>query len=146
MSFHLSKHEKDRVGSSIGSVRSKDIIDFPNQSSLSSGDMLKWHISNNGTGKWIKTPGTGDNYDRIVDNSNNIAALNTKIDITKIETLEDIVNIFTDNLKKVLKENNFEILLESVNVKKFHVHSHQLEDILVSNKDETFYVCDHCSS
>ena len=42
------------------------------------------------------------------------------------------------------KENNFEILLESVNVKKFHVHSHQLEDILVSNKDETFYVCDHC--
>ena len=86
-----------------------------------------------------------DKYKRIfIASSELFSGFKVEIDITKIETLEDIVEIFTDNLKKVLKENNFEILLESVNVKKFHVHSHQLEDILVSNKDETFYVCDHC--
>jgi hypothetical protein len=68
------------------------------------------------------------------------------VDVRNIDTLDDIVIKFTDNLKKVLKEYNFEILHDSVNVKKFHIHSHTLEDILVSNKDEIFYVCDHCSS
>ena len=42
------------------------------------------------------------------------------------------------------KKYNFEVLLESVNVKKFHVHSHTLEQILISNKDEIIYICDHC--
>jgi len=88
-----------------------------------------------------------DEYKRIfIASSELFSGFKVEINITKIENLEDIVNIFTDNLKKVLKENNFEILLESVNIKKFHVHSHNLEDILVSNKNEIFYVCDHCSA
>ena len=67
-----------------------------------------------------------------------------EINIQSIDTLDHIIKIFTDELKTVLKKYNFEILLESVNVKKFHVHSHTLEQILISNKDEIIYTCDHC--
>ena len=67
-----------------------------------------------------------------------------EINIQSIDTLDHIIKIFTDELKTVLKKYNFEILLESVNVKKFHVHSHTLEQILISNKDEIIYICDHC--
>ena len=67
-----------------------------------------------------------------------------EINIQSIDTLDHIIKIFTDELKTVLKKYNFEILLESVNVKKFHVHSHTLEQILILNKDEIIYICDHC--
>ena len=67
-----------------------------------------------------------------------------EMNIQSIDTLDHIIKIFTDELKTVLKKYNFEILLESVNVKKFHVHSHTLEQILISNKDEIIYICDHC--
>jgi predicted transcriptional regulator len=67
-----------------------------------------------------------------------------EINIQSIDTVDNIIKIFTDELKTVLKKYNFEILLESVNVKKFHVHSHTLEQILISNKDEIIYICDHC--
>ena len=67
-----------------------------------------------------------------------------EINIQSIDTIDNIIKIFTDELKTVLKKYNFEILLESVNVKKFHVHSHTLEQILISNKDEIIYICDHC--
>ena len=67
-----------------------------------------------------------------------------EINIQSIDTVDNIIKIFTDELKTVLKKYNFEVLLESVNVKKFHVHSHTLEQILISNKDEIIYICDHC--
>ena len=67
-----------------------------------------------------------------------------EMNIQSIDTLDHIIKIFTDELKTVLKKYNFEILLESVNIEKFHVHSHTLEQILISNKDEIMYICDHC--
>jgi predicted transcriptional regulator len=67
-----------------------------------------------------------------------------EINIQSIDTIDNIIKIFTDELKSILKKYNFEILLESVNVKKFHVHSHTLEQILISNNDEIIYICDHC--
>ena len=54
-----------------------------------------------------------------------------EINIQSIDTVDNIIKIFTDELKTVLKKYNFEILLESVNVGKFHVHSHTLEQILI---------------
>ena len=66
------------------------------------------------------------------------------IDIRYINTLDDIVKIFLDELKLVLKQNNFEVLLEKVVDKEFHIHSYTLEDVLTSNPDHIFYVCNHC--
>ncbi len=57
---------------------------------------------------------------------------------------EDIVKIFVNELRKVLAINNLEALLEECVEDKFHIHSHTLPTILTSNKDEIFYVCNHC--
>ena len=54
------------------------------------------------------------------------------------------LKIFLDELKLVLKQNNFEVLLEKIVDKEFHIHSHTLEQILTSNPDEIFFVCNHC--
>ena len=67
------------------------------------------------------------------------------IDIRYINTLDDIVKIFLDEMKLVLKQNNFEVLLEKIVDKEFHIHSYTLEDILTSNPDHIFYVCNHCN-
>ena len=67
------------------------------------------------------------------------------IDIRYIDTLDDIVNIFLSELRMVLKANNFENLLNRIVDKEFHIHSHTLEQILISNQDDIFFVCNHCS-
>ena len=68
------------------------------------------------------------------------------IDIRRIETLEDIVEIFIRDLKSVLKKYNLEALLDKLNYgNEWHIHTHTLEEILTSNVDELFYVCNHCN-
>jgi len=67
------------------------------------------------------------------------------IDIRYVNTLDNIVKIFLDEMKLVLKQNNFEVLLDKIVDKEFHIHSYTLEDILISNPDHIFYVCNHCN-
>jgi hypothetical protein len=67
------------------------------------------------------------------------------IDIRYIDTLDDIVTIFLSELRIVLKANNFENLMNRIVDKEFHIHSHTLEQILTSNQDNIFFVCNHCS-
>ena len=83
-------------------------------------------------------------YNRtFVASSELFSGFKVEINIQSIDTLGDIIKIFVNELKSVLKQHNFEVLLGSVDVKKFHIHSYTLEQILVSNKDELFYICDH---
>lgn len=85
------------------------------------------------------------NHTRIfVASSELFSGFRVNIDIRYINTLDDIVNIFLNELRLVLKQNNFESLFEKVIDKEFHIHSHTLEDILTSNPDNIFYVCNHC--
>jgi len=67
------------------------------------------------------------------------------IDIRYIDTLDDIVKFFLSELRIVLKANNFENLIEKIVDKEFHIHSYTLEQILTSNQDDIFFVCNHCS-
>lgn len=76
--------------------------------------------------------------------SNLFSGFRVDINITKIDTLDDIVIKYVDKLKRVLELNNFIVLLEELDRKNFHIHTHTLESILTSNEDDLFYVCDHC--
>ena len=68
------------------------------------------------------------------------------IDIRRINQLDDIVDIFLRELKSILKVHNFEVLLDKLNYgNNWHIHTHTLEQILTSNIDEIFYVCNHCN-
>lgn len=70
---------------------------------------------------------------------------NFQIDISlyNVTTIEDIIKIFVNSLKEVLEKNNLTMLIEILQKRKFHIHNYTIEEILVSNYDSIFYVCDH---
>jgi hypothetical protein len=61
-----------------------------------------------------------------------------------VASLEDIIKIFNDELIEVFKKNKLTNLINKVETTNFHIHSNSIEDILTSDKDAIFYVCDHC--
>lgn len=61
-----------------------------------------------------------------------------------VASLEDIIKIFTDELIEVFKKNKLTNLINKVETTNFHIHSNSIEDILTSDEDAIFYVCDHC--
>ena len=67
-----------------------------------------------------------------------------KISLYQVSTIDDIIKIFTDEIRLILKKNNLTSLINILNEKKFHIHSYTIEDILTSNAEDCFYICDHC--
>ena len=69
---------------------------------------------------------------------------NFQIDISlyNVTTIEDIIKIFVNSLKEVLEQNNLTMLIEILKKRNFHIHNYTIEEILVSNYDSIFYVCD----
>ena len=66
-----------------------------------------------------------------------------EISLYNVESLDDIVKIFVKELKECLIKNNFTNLVNIVNQKKFHIHGHTIEMILISNDEDCFFICDH---
>ena len=67
-----------------------------------------------------------------------------KLHIDNNDTIDDIIKIFNDELIEVFKKNKLTNLIKKVETTNFHIHSNSIEDILTSDKDAIFYVCDHC--
>jgi hypothetical protein len=108
--MHLSQHELARVKKSSGVLRSDELVDFPQHYSLNDGDMLIWHAAGaaDGRGFWSGTANffghdICQNYLRIIDNSNNIASLDTKIATTKEDIKNEIIGTAPETLD-TLKE------------------------------------------
>lgn len=86
-----------------------------------------------------------ENYERtFVASSRIFSGFRTNINITEIDNLDEICTIFKKKLKETLENNNFENLIIELKKCKFHIHTNTVEQILVSNPNEIFYVCDHC--
>ena len=58
--------------------------------------------------------------------------------------LDDIIQLVKQDLLDVLQKNNFTNLIDELNKSNLHIHSYTIEEILTSNKDQVFYICDHC--
>ena len=85
-----------------------------------------------------------DIYNRkFVASSNIFSGFTTEINIVFISTINDLCKQFKQKLKEILQTHHLEILLEKLEKSNFHVHSHTIEDILTSNKNDIFYICDH---
>ena len=85
-----------------------------------------------------------ENYERtFIASSKLFSGFKIPINITQVDNIDDIVRIFVNGLSKVLKDNNFENLLDELKKTKFHIHTTSFEEILVSSLNDTFYVCDH---
>jgi hypothetical protein len=66
------------------------------------------------------------------------------VDLDSVENIEEIIAIVVDELKNVFKNNNFDILRETVEKRNFHAHDYSFEDMLLSEPNATFYICSHC--
>ena len=68
----------------------------------------------------------------------------TEIQLTNISSIDEIIIIFRNRLKEVFIKNSLEILASKVDKCPFHIHSYDIEQILTSNVEDSFYICDHC--
>ena len=69
-------------------------------------------------------------YERIFTASSELfSGFTVKINIQYIDSTSDIIRIFLDELMKVLKENNFQALLEKIVENEYHIHSHTFVEI-----------------
>ena len=87
-----------------------------------------------------------ETYNRtFIASSENFSGFKVQIDIRRIYTLQDIVDIFLRELTSILKIHNFEILMDKLKYgNSWHIHTHTLEQILISKPTDVFYVCNHC--
>jgi len=88
-----------------------------------------------------------EKYERkFVSSSETFSGFSVFIDLTQVETLDDIIIFFKKNLEGVLKENNFEALIDIFKKTPFHIHTHTIEQLLTSEMNEIFFICDHCDN
>lgn len=88
-----------------------------------------------------------DKYNRsFIASSELFSGFTVNINITQIETIDDIIKVFLSNLENVLESNKFINLIEELkkNKNNFHIHTNSIEDILTSAPEDVFYICDHC--
>jgi len=65
------------------------------------------------------------------------------IDISNCSNINDIINIFIEDLKKCLIRNNFIVLLEKLNNSNFHIHDVTFNNIINNDDNMIYYLCDH---
>jgi len=88
-----------------------------------------------------------EKYERkFITSSETFSGFNVLIDLTQIETLDDIILIVKKKLNEVLKEYNFEALIEILKKTEFHIHTHTIEQIFTSEINDIFFICDHCEN
>jgi hypothetical protein len=66
------------------------------------------------------------------------------ISLYMVSSVEDIIKIFKESLVELFQNNKLYILEKKVKETKFHIHGHEIENILTSSPDQIFYICDHC--
>ena len=58
-------------------------------------------------------------------------------------SLDDIIIDFKNSLKKIFNDNNLNKLEQIVNDTNFHIHDYTIDDIITSDSNHTFFICDH---
>lgn len=66
-----------------------------------------------------------------------------EISLFNICTIGDIISEFKLSLIKVFEDNNLNNLKKIVETTKFHIHDFTIEDILISDSKQVFFICDH---
>lgn len=71
-----------------------------------------------------------------------------QVDLDEVESLEEITEKVISKMREVLKDNNFIVLLETLDGRNgspgmhFHIHS-TFEQVLLAPTEEIVYVCCH---
>ena len=79
-------------------------------------------------------------YRKFICSSDLFSDFYVMISLSEIESIDDIISIFKNELFQVLKKNNFKRLIDIAKTKNFHIHSYTIEDILTSSINDIFYI------
>jgi hypothetical protein len=83
------------------------------------------------------------NYCRTCEiSSETFGGFQCKINIEKVESLDEITALVISQLRVVLETLRFQRLVENVDKIKWHIHSHTLNDIH-TKENEIIWICDH---
>ncbi len=66
----------------------------------------------------------------------------TNINLDLVDSVNDIIKLVINNIEKDIKK--FPILITELKKVNFHIHDYDIGDILISNSDTIFYICNHC--
>jgi len=87
----------------------------------------------------------GTNIKKFICSSDIFQGYNILIDLNECDNIEDILIIFKKSMLKFFEDNSLEILVNKVNNIDLHIHTITFEDILISERNTTFYICENCS-
>ena len=72
------------------------------------------------------------------------SGFNCVVDLDKVDSIQEIVNIVYNELLRTLKKHDFIALVEKLKDSKFHIHDVEFGEILISEPETIYYICDHC--
>jgi len=87
----------------------------------------------------------GTNIKKFICSSDIFQGYNILIDLNECDNIEDILIIFKKSMMKFFEDNSLEILVNKVNNIDLHIHTNTFEDILISKRNTTFYICENSS-
>ena len=67
----------------------------------------------------------------------------TEVDLDEVDNLEQIINVVINKLRDVITKHNFVILINQLDKCNFHTHGYTFEDVLLSEPDNIFFICNH---
>jgi len=84
------------------------------------------------------------NYRKFCISGGLFTGFETFIDLELVTSIENIIQIVINNLRITLQSMlNLQNSLDKEK-KNYHIHSFKFQDILGSNNDAIFYICNHC--
>ena len=66
-----------------------------------------------------------------------------EISLFTVLNIDDILKQFKQSMMDIFIEHNFCSLQKKLEQTEFHIHGKTIEDILTSDKEEIFFICDH---
>tara|TARA_B100002019_G_C21176533_1_gene551418 strand:+ start:478 stop:744 length:267 start_codon:yes stop_codon:yes gene_type:complete len=83
------------------------------------------------------------NYRTFAISGDTFSHFTTQIDLDEVENINDIIQNVVNKLMNILKKHNLVNLSNKLNRYKYHTHDYTFEDVLMSEIDRTFYICNH---
>ena len=66
------------------------------------------------------------------------------LDLDYFETMDEICKQVTRTLRYQLEFQNFEMLLEKLDDRNFHIHDEEFGSILLKSPEDIVWICSHC--
>ena len=83
------------------------------------------------------------NFRTFIYSHNVFQGFTRKIDLDYVESIDQIIKQLHKELITYLEADKLEILIQRSDIKRLHVHDFTFGDILMSEPDKVYYICDH---